>query len=610
MTTENAGTITTTTSIASNAAGAQLTDLDDVFVFPGSVITDDATVSTITAVAIDGANQHDLTINGALGAAADNLALRNAKEFYAALPGGTSPDGDIFYHIVHGSDTTANVSAASATLLAPTNFATATEYDVGPSVANATTSTEYANNVLLASQLTKSSNTYTLKILPLVNKYDALRDVISVRAEGSVSSLTSTLISGGLKLIASVSGNNLSGTTDLTLFEVLAPGSFSSTATVRTLPASGTASRLLAHKDGEPTTDRADVDPSSLVTTATDRDTLDEAIVSQLSTTSILDTTLPPLFTGGSVGNTESNTAAARRGPVPHIQAKGRVIAIEESSTTSKEFAAIEDLGSNTRIRITFPTGIDINNYSGTAADIFDVFSTTGVTAAIANADVYTVGRDGSDNIISNAFIDIAVSAVSADDIQRGIYVGLKPHALVVTDNVTDPTVTITVSNNAGTQNSGSTTDDQELGSIGTTSLGTISKFLNVAFASQASSDFQVAGSGDTTVRSVFEATQGSISTSFPSTVTEIVRFVNNSTSATNLVDLTVSEVVADAIPLGGVTDGVTDDPFASGVIQDSLQLRCATTSATTSDAGFVDIANVAAPTDANVLASDDSITW
>jgi len=540
--------------------GTSTANFDDAFLFPGSVIHN---VTANRSSVINSILIPNLIVNSAFTAGADNNPLRNAKEFYINLKGGASPAGDISYIIIHGDEAAADRSLAADTLLGPTNFANES-YEVGPSV-YVTLPSEVKNNVLLASQLVKSGSDYVLRIVPLVNKYDNLRDVLTVRAKGVINNVTPAVLAAGLKLVATVSGNNLT-TTKLTLAEILAPASFNSNLTTRVLPAGGTAARLMVKSATNSALNRLEINPATIDGSILALNALEDLIPAG----SVLDTTLPPLFTGGKVGNTLSGAAA--RGPIAHIQAKGRVIAIEETNTD--DFSRIANLAGTKVIRVTFPTGIDINKYTSTATNLFDIFSTNTFTVAPTIATVQNIGLVGA-TTVSRAFVDISLGTANqatAQAVKKKIFLGIKPHALVVTDAVVDASVALDIIDTLGTADPA---DDILISSIGTASLGTVSKFLKVAFSDKATSAYQKTGTTTSKVRSVLEATNGAQRTNLGA-ITKAVRFVNATPVATLLPDLDITEQVADAIPLGSAADG--RPASFSEAIPESIELHCATT--------------------------------
>ena len=596
VTSENSGSLTSPLSVASNAAGVQISNIDDVFIFPGSVLNRvGGNATTVTTVTADGTAQHDLGVSAAITGAVDNNALRNAKEFYANLKGGATPAGDVSYVIVHGDEGATDRSSAANTILGATNFANAASYDIGPSVPGLViASTDVKNNVLLASQLVKSGSNYVVRILPLVNKYDNLRDVLTVRAKGVINGISPSILSSGVKLVATVSGNNLS-TTKLTLAEVLPNGSLTTGLTTRVLPAGGNAAgRLMVESATNAANSRAEINPNTIDGSTLALNALEDLIPAG----SVLDTTVPPLFTGGVLGN--SSTGSAARGPIPHVQPKGRVITIEEANTD--DFSKIGTLAGTNVIRVTFPTGVDINNYTPTVANLFTIFNTATFTPAPTIA-VQGIGRVGSTDV-TKAFVDISVGTpnqATINPVLKKIFLGIKPHALVVTDAVTDTNVKLEIINTNGTTND--LTDDTLVGTIGTASLGTKSKFLKVGFSDKATSAYKKTGStGNIELRSAVENTNGAIGTSV-GTLSKVVRFVNTAPAVTSLPDLDITEEVADAIPLGSLADG-RPASFAEAATG-NIELHCATTkSRNTADnsSGFNGVTGVTA------LVSDVSI--
>lgn len=539
---------------------------DRAFLFPGVRVDNtivgggdvDVTISNISSK--NATTTVFTTTNDAQQAAAEQY--RNSRTVFSNLAPSVASTAGAQYHIVLGDEAgNANTAKAEA-VLAVTNLSEETAYNKGVQIEDTDNDT-FADNVVLASKLTSAGTgkKFTVQILPFTNKFDGQRDVISVRPKGTIT-LSPAALTEGVKLIAKVSGNNLSGTTTLTLANIIPSGSVSSAITSRILPVNGAQNRLVSYPTGTPATNRALVDTSTLTGATSSLDSLEDIV----GTGRVLDTTVPPLFAGGLAGNTSSGTAA--RGPRAIVQPKARALAIEEAA--NGDFKAINDLGSNARIRITLPVGTDINLYSSTATssqtdteidNILSVFGTAGMTTPTVTNTILNVQRVSS--TASQAFIDIRVPTVSNTTlpIKRGLYIVFRPDALVVPKGVTNLNATISIIDNANT--AAVYTDDVTLGTIGTVALApAASKFLELSFAPQATSAFRsgtVTPAAEEFVRSTVETKYGAQNTLFPSTFGSTLRFVNNAAAVNTerLWDLQIKEGVADAFPIGADVDGI-----------------------------------------------------
>jgi hypothetical protein len=499
---------------------------------------------------------------------------RNARTVFSNLLPAVATTAGAQYHIVAGDNTIDTDHRAKANqVLGITNFSEETTYNQGPQVGSA--DAVRLDNVVLASKLTSAGTgkKFTVHILPFTNKFDGLRDVISVRPKGTIT-LSPAALTEGLKLIAKVSGNNLNGTTTLTLASIIPAGSVTSAITSRILPVNGAQNRLMSYTTGTPAVGRALVDTSTLTGASSLLDSLEDIVGSGKT----LDTTVPPLFAGGLAGNTSSGAAA--RGPRAIVQPKARALALEEAA--NGDFKAINDLGANARIRITLPVGTDINLYSSTATssqtnteidNILSVFGTAGMTTPTVANTILNVQRVSS--TAPQAFIDVLVPTVSTTilPIKRGLYIVFRPDALVVPKGVTNLNATVSVIDNSGT--AAVYTDDVTLGTLSTVALApATSKFLELSFAPQATSAFRsgtVTPAAEQFVRSVVETKYGAQNTLFPSTFGSTLRFVNNvaATNTERLWDLQIKEGVADAFPIGLDVDGTptnVSDQDSNGV--------------------------------------------
>lgn len=484
------------------------------------------------------------------------------------------------------------------------------------SVSGGTTSTP-TDNVVLASRLVSAGDNkkFTVQILPFVNKYDGVRDVISVRPKGTITFGSNTL-TDGLKLKATVSGNNLNGETELTLASILPANSFTSGITARLLPVNGAMNALMQESSADASLSRATFAPSGLTGASATTDSFDDLI----ATGNVLDTTVPPLFGCGVAGNGLAGGSA--RGPIPCLQPKARAIAIEESA--DGDFKEINDLGSSVRVRLTMPVGVDINLYGtdGTDTnnfdDILNVFGTNGI-----DADSSTGGNQAPtvaltveevqprSSTISQAHIDVVIPTYVAttNPITRGLYLVFRPDALVVPKGTTDLNVSLTVVDAGATATA--TTDDTVLSTLGTVALAPeLSTFLNVEFAQSTVSTYETGTltAGEDFITSLVTDKYGAQLTEFPSTISQVTRFLNNATVVEGeLWDIIITEGTPDALPFGDDEDGIPTNYIngpSGGFTVGDKQIRCAF-----SNPSLIDLAGIVHTADTHrILFSDTSI--
>lgn len=627
-------------SVAPTATTVSFTSqaTDNAFLFPGIRVDnfmntgdgEDVEV-TITDVASDNGTTIQFTTSSDAQQTAPGDEYRNSRSTFTNLLPAVATTTGAQYHLVFGDDVIAtdNAGTKDNIKLGVTNLSEDTNYHQGADVLDTGTEVVANDNVILASKLTSAGDDkkFTVHILPFINKYDAVRDVISVRPKGTIT-LSSAALTEGVKLTATVSGNNLpSGNTVLTLANIIPSGSVSSGITGRILPVDGEQNSLLSHQDGDVTLSRSEVNPALVTGATTTTDSLDDVVGSGR----VLDTNIPSFFACGLAGNTSTGTAA--RGPKGCVQPKARALAIEEA--TDGDFKAVNDLGANARIRVTLPVGADINLYGvdGTAAnnydDILNIFGTSGMTTPTVAANITNVQRVSS--TVSQAFIDIDLPTTSTTTLSmlRGLYLVFRPDALVFPKGQTDLNLTLSIVDTNATD--ATFTDDTVLSTIATVAIApALSQFLTVEFEQQASSAFRattVSPAAEAFVRSVIQDKYGAQATTFPSTISNIVRFVNNdSTPDTNtLWDLKITEGAPDAFPIGTNVDGIPtvlsdqDSDGTAGFINPNdvggdltylttngdVNLVCAA-----SDASLFDgIDQTSATTGSTVIFSDSSIT-
>ena len=593
---------------------ATLVNPDRAFLFPGVLI--DSLLNTTLGI-VSGTQITDITARSATsvsfrlsqpaGIISGGKAFRNSSTVFSNLSPASASAG-AQYHIVFGSEyfTSPNGPEDNTTknevVLGETDIPYPySDYDDNPTL-ESNGNDYYENNVILASKLTSTvtGKKFTVHILPFINKYDAERDVISVRPKGTIT-LNPAALTEGVKLIAKVYGNNLNGTKTLTLASIAPSGPVTSNIVTRILPVSGD-DKLMVHTTGTPALGRDTITVSQVDGDTTADDTIEDIIGSGKA----LDTTVPPLFGGGVAGN--ALTGAAARGPIPFIQPKGRVLAIEEAA--SGDFRTINDIGTNARVRITLPAGTDLNLYGNSATahqnydDVLAIFGTGGFNTPISVANNITNVQKAS-STTGQAFIDIDLPTTSnpAVAIKRGLYLVFKPDALVVPKGLTNLNASVSIVDVGATA---AVTDDKTLVTVGTVALApALSNFLSVAFSQTANSRYRSTGvspANEAFVRPLVETKYGSQATSFTTPISKVVRFVNNdgTPDQNNLWDIVISEGVADAFPVGTNADGYPSTYINGAVTKTEVLLHCLL-----SNPAIID--DVAAQT-ATVLVSDSSI--
>jgi hypothetical protein len=610
--------------VTSNSTTLVFTDVtlvnpDRAFLFPGVFIDNELNNDPSINTKIMDINTRSTTsaifrvspMNSITGSIPGIHAFRNSRTVFSNLIPDSDSSGGAQYHILLGSsegnnaddNTAKNEVVLGLSYVLPGDEETHLyHYYNRPSIIERDGNDSYSDNVILASKLTSAvtGKKFTVHILPFINKYDAERDVISVRPKGTIT-LNPAALTEGVKLIAKVYGNNLNGTKTLTLASIAPSGPVTSNIVTRILPVSGD-DKLMVHTTGTPALGRDTITVSQVDGDTTADDTIEDIIGSGKA----LDTTVPPLFGGGVAGN--ALTGAAARGPIPFIQPKGRVLAIEEAA--SGDFRTINDIGTNARVRITLPAGTDLNLYGNSATahqnydDVLAIFGTGGFNTPISVANNITNVQKAS-STTGQAFIDIDLPTTSnpAVAIKRGLYLVFKPDALVVPKGLTNLNASVSIVDVGATA---AVTDDKTLVTVGTVALApALSNFLSVAFSQTANSRYRSTGvspANEAFVRPLVETKYGSQATSFTTPISKVVRFVNNdgTPDQNNLWDIVISEGVADAFPVGTNADGYPSTYINGAVTKTEVLLHCLL-----SNPAIID--DVAAQT-ATVLVSDSSI--
>ncbi len=566
----NTSLFTSTVSAASSAATGISTVKNGTAaagIFPGSLVVGANNGSAASSwVQINQANGvAHTTSTYALTAAANvsnifeaNDALQSPSEVTVRLVNGTSGAsiGNAAWFTFTGNDDAGDeTTAANSVEIASTNRSSSA-YDAGWNAKTnngAQATPDARNNAIMVTELDGA----TLRLLPLVNKYDAIRDAIVIRPEATIT-LDATSKTAGVRLIATATGGNLpTAGVRKVIAEVIATGGFDSSLDVTStaLPVHGTMGTLALMQ--ESTTDAGVNRAAVLLSSVTGSTTSANEISDLLSTGNSLDTTTPPLFCGGTAGTTS-------KGPNGVVfQPKARAILISENGTSTTGFEDIVNLGSTKRVRVTLPSGWDLNAYNGStaASEIVSLIATSGVSATVNRVQPIASG-------ITQAFVDITISSVSSTTVATKKALGLvfKPNALVAPATVTSFNATVDVYD-VGTANARdeALTADVLVGSLGTVALATeCSTLLTLSFCDDKVSTFQATNSTATTVEAT-KVTNGARSTDFASTPSSAKRLINSASasSTVSLPDLCIEEGIADALPLGTANDGV---PSAFGL--------------------------------------------
>lgn len=574
-------------------------------IFPGSVVTNGTVASLTTPYnLVNTANGTGISsVHSASFATTtgfDTLTLlATPTGLTGRLLNGTAGAsiGNTAYFILSGNDAGNALNTAGLIKVGATNIG-ASNYFTG-FTAQTTSATVPLNNLIMAAELEGP----ILKIMPVTNKYDGIRDALSIRPEATIT-VDAAALAAGVNLVATISGNNIAASTKITLATLLAAGSLNPTidVTATALPVHGDMSSdndLMKESATDAGASRSALDISSVTGASTSTD----ALADQITTGLALDDTTPPLFCGGSVGT-------ATRGPNGLVvQPKARALLLTENGATG--FDDIEDLGSNTVIRYTLPAGWDFNTYNASVAvsQIIGLETSGGLSASIARIQGVATG-------FTSAFIDVGSVTSSSTTVTTNRLLGLflKPHALLVPSDATEFTVSIDIIDNKGTS---AVTDDVVAGSLGTVALATeCSTFLTVAFCPDALSDFD-----DTTVTTPVlsnvestKITRGARQTTFASAVGPALRLVEGTPEVITLPDICITEGVADAFPLGSHTSaGSTGVPTGANAFGDvtptNVTVHIATNFAGDStDSSLLNVGINGATAAANIVFSDDSI--
>ena len=422
--------------------------------------------------------------------------------------------------------------------IAPTNLSSIS-YGQGAVLQADDGDLDVQHNAVLAASLSGA----VVSIMPLINKVDSTRDVIKVRPEITVT-LGTTSRTEGVKVIATVTGNNIAGSKEIEVARVTAAGVADADVTVRTLPVSGDGNNNIMAENGtdahnnRTTIDLNDIDDDTNNSIAT--------LIGALTTPArVLDDTVPPLYCGGSVGD-------GTKGPNNVVyQAYARAIMVEENAVGALESAVTT---ARPVLRFTMPAGVDLiktddstlsNNDFGVISTNDNNGSTAGTIAGANNISaIETIADTGTqayvDVDLSNPVVDAGTSLI-----KNAIGLAFGTSSFVVPEGTADTSVTVSIvdDNNTPTNDA----DDTVLDVLGTATLGTCTSQLEVSYCDDALSNF---GLGSGPVESVAIANGGSLMSSF-SAPGSTIRLVNTDTTDFELPDICVTELEGGAFPLG-----------------------------------------------------------
>ena len=531
------------------------------------------TANSTTLTSAGGVTPFTISNGGAITGITNGGQLWVTDEVTARL---TKNGGNAVFALV-GSEN--GQALTSATLrIGPTNFGTV-NYNTGATLGADGTDDSVANNAVLVANLTGS----TVSIMPLVNKYDTSRDTIKVRPEATIT-LGSTSKSEGVKLIATVSGNNIAGSKVIEIARINAAGNINTDATVSVLPASGELDSLLAENGDDSTSLRVAIDLNGVDTSST-------AIASLVANGSVLDDTIPAFYCGGTIGTSTKGPNAVPQQPF------ARTVLVEEN--TAGEFEAARGESANVVFRFTLASGLDLVKTSATAAsnDVALISTDNGATGtfiAKPTIDKYmTVSETGS-----QAYVDVALGSAGTADtttVKNAVGLVFGSNSLIIPSSAADRSVTVTMVDDAGTA---STADDVVLDTLGTAELATgCANQFTISYCDDALST-----SGDGGGRYVQSdlIANGSLLTSFSQDVGSAIRLISTDTTAITLPDICVSEANPAALFVGPAA--TTPNIFAQGNVLALAISDVSDTDDSTDDVGFASAGNVEA--------SDDSLSF
>ena len=538
------------------------------------------TSSSVTLTSAGGLAPFAISNGGAITDITNGEQLWVTDEVTARL---TKNGGNAVFALVGTKDADALTSAKVR--IGATNFGTV-NYNTGASLGTDDADDDVENNAVLVANLTGS----TVSIMPLVNKYDTSRDTIKVRPEATIT-LGSTSKSEGVKLIATVSGNNIAGSKVVEIARINAAGNINTDATVSVLPASGQLDSLLAENGDDSTSLRVAIDLGNVNTTST-------AIASLVANGSVLDDTIPAFYCGGTIGTSTKGPNAVPQQPF------ARTVLVEEN--TAGEFEAARGESANVVFRFTLASGLDLVKTSATAAsnDVAVISTDSGATGtliATPTIDKYmTVSETGS-----QAYVDVALGSAGTADtttVKNAVGLVFGQYSLVIPSSAADRSVTVTMVDDAGTA---STTDDVVLDTLGTAELATgCANQFTISYCDDA-----LSASGDGGGRYVQSdlIANGSLLTSFSQDVGSAIRLISSDTTAITLPDICVSEANPAALFVGAAA--TTPNIFGPGSLLALAISDVSDTDDSNDDVGFASAGNVEASDDSLSFAAADIVS-
>lgn len=511
--------------------------------FPGVTIAQADAIGT-TARAIQNGNPLTNVVNTAAGFTVSTVG----EQIWAPnevtvrlLPTGGNAIFGIFGNEA-GQDLSEEIG--NGVVLGPTNLATV-PYEQGAILQSSSADfNDVKNNLIMVSRLAGN----VVQIMPLQNKLDGARDVIKVRPEATITLGTNSKAQG-VRLIATITGNNIAGSKVVEIARVRAAGVTDADLAVSALPASGDLDSLLAENGDDASTLRVPIDPADINATDTD-------LASLVANGSVLDDTLPSFFCGGTAGTITNGPNS-----VP-TQLFARSILVQE--TTAKEFDNFVDGGGNDVIRFLMPVGVDLFKVSGTPSsnDVAVISSDAGTAGTFAASPAVVAYETISNQNGGQAFIDVSfgTSVAGSDDVKKAIALIFGSRSLVIPEGQTDFDVEVALVTDDGTD---SRTNDIVQDVLGAVAIADgCSEQFSIAYCDDALANFAIAeGPVESDLIS-----NGSELTSFTAP-TSTIRLLNDTgapaTQAFQVPDICVTELTDDALPVGSTN--TTPNIFGPG---------------------------------------------
>lgn len=202
------------------------------------------------------------------------------------------------------------------------------------------------DNALLYASCTNN----TLTLLPINVPFDGTRDIIAVEPRVLITNVSNTF-SSDVSVIAQISGNNLSGTTTLTLAKAVGVPASGQTSTL------ASAQGVAVSETSQLAVDCSSGGQSSVVLASITSGTVNTAVSSACTSGAIAPP--PPLFTGGLGASVSGNTVLDGS---PVVQGEARGILVSELSATGFS-ELVNQVGGGTQgtvFEIALPSGCDV----------------------------------------------------------------------------------------------------------------------------------------------------------------------------------------------------------------------------------------------------------